>query len=297
MARTATVIPGTFPHLFVNFPMITVHSVEQLEHPDLVVYRTLRQPTEHFQNGMFVAEGEKVVRRLLRSRLSVLSLLLTPEWLESLRTPLEDHPELIRVFVASKQIVESIVGFHLHQGIMAIGKVPEPATLSSVITASPRPLFLVAVDGLANSENLGVLTRNGAAFGVHGIIVGETSSSPYLRRAVRNSMGTIFHLPVIYSTDLAETIRTLRHDHNVRVVAAHPHTNDATLASTDLRTDCCIVLGSEGAGISPRVLEACDSAVAVPMQNGVDSLNVASAAAVFFYEVFRQRQASPSETA
>lgn len=269
--------------------MLSIHHVDRIDLPDLAAYRTLRQPTEHFRSGMFVAEGDKVVRKLLESSLSVCSVLLTPEWFALLRPLLDIRPEQINVYVASKHAVESIVGYNLHQGLMAVGKIPTPASLPDVLASSPRPLFLVGIDGLTNSENIGVLTRTCAAFGVHGILVGETSSSPYLRRAVRNSMGTVFHMPVIHTTNLVEAILSLQNDHGITVVAAHPHAERNDIASIDLRGDCCVVFGSEANGISQPVLDACGSAVAVPMQNGVDSLNVASAAAVFLYEIFRQR--------
>ena len=136
--------------------------------------------------------------------------------------------------------------------------------------------------------------RNCAAFGAQALIVGETSSSPFLRRAVRNSMGTIFQLPVVElkpeltPKNLAEALRHLR-AHGIRCLAAHPHTENKILSQVDFTGDCCIVFGSEGSGLSPEVLAACDEAVAVPMADGVDSLNVAAAAAVFLYEASRQR--------
>ena len=253
-------------------------------------YRTLRRPLEHQERGIFVAEGEKVVRRLLESGLPVLSVLLTPEWLETHRVLLQENNSPIEVFVAPKKLVESIVGFNLHQGIMAVARIPEPATLEELLARSPSPHVFVATDGLTNAENLGVLVRNCAAFGVQGLLVGETSSSPYLRRAVRNSMGAVFTMPVVPLTDLAETLQHLRSTHGIRSIAAHPHTDRGSLYEANFSQSCCIVFGSEGEGISSRVLEACDDAVAIPMHHGVDSLNVASASAVFLAEVQRQRQ-------
>src|SRR5207253_1107276 len=149
--------------------------------------------------------------------------------------------------------------------------------------SSTRPFLFVAVDGLNNAENLGALVRNSAGFGVQALLVGETSSSPFLRRAVRSSMGTIFQLPVVELSNLAETLQELRRQH-IRCIAAHPHTDRRTLSQADFTGDCCIVLGSEGTGVSAAVLAACDEAVAIPMSSGVDSLNVASASAVFLYE-------------
>jgi TrmH family RNA methyltransferase len=130
--------------------------------------------------------------------------------------------------------------------------------------------------------------RNCVAFGVQALLVGETSASPYLRRAVRNSMGTVFQLPVIESGDLVGTLNELRRQ-GVRCIAAHPHTDQKVLPQANFARDCCIVFGSEGNGISASVLAACDEAVAIPMPPTVDSLNVASAAAVFLYEASRQR--------
>jgi len=157
-------------------------------------------------------------------------------------------------------------------------------------------VVFAAVDGLTSAENIGLLTRNCAAFGAQALIVGETCISPYLRRAVRNSMGAIFKLPIVElktggrppAPTLAGTLGQLRAA-GVRCLAAHPHTNMKTVSQADFTGDCCIVFGSEGSGLSPAVLAACDEAVAVPMANDVDSLNVGAAAAVFLYEAARQR--------
>jgi TrmH family RNA methyltransferase len=166
--------------------------------------------------------------------------------------------------------------------------------LKTILAESPAPKLFAAVDGLTSAENIGLLVRNCAAFGAQALIVGETSSSPFLRRAVRNSMGTIFQLSVVElnpessSKNLAEALRELA-SHGVRCIAAHPHTEKKILSQANFTKDCCIVFGSEGNGLSPQVLAACDEAVAVPMADGVDSLNVGAAAAVFLYEAARQR--------
>jgi tRNA G18 (ribose-2'-O)-methylase SpoU len=126
------------------------------------------------------------------------------------------------------------------------------------------------------------------AFGVQALLVGETSSSPYLRRAVRGSMGTVFQLPLVETNDLAAALLQLRAK-GTRCVAAHPHTDRRTITQAQLAGDCCVVFGSEGEGIAPTVRAACDECVAIPMPPTVDSLNVASAAAVFLFEANRQR--------
>ena len=262
-----------------------------------------------------MAEGEKVVRRLLESTFAVVSVLLPEKWLAGFEPLLAARPEKnIPVYVVTeKHVLEELVGFSMFQGVLAVGQIPRPAALAEILARGSRPRLLVAVDGLTNAENLGALVRNCAAFSVQALIVGETSSSPFLRRAVRNSMGTIFQLPVIETPGLVRTLRELRAQ-GIRCIAAHPHAESCssgfglsstaapaapdrlklelqqrTLSQTDFSGDCCIVFGSEGYGLDPSVLEACDEAAAIPMPPTVDSLNVGSAAAVFLYEAGRQR--------
>jgi tRNA G18 (ribose-2'-O)-methylase SpoU len=104
-------------------------------------------------------------------------------------------------------------------------------------------------------------------------------------------MGTIFKLPVVHSDSLVATLQELKSSFSVYIVAAHPRTEQTHLSTVDFRRDSCIVFGSEGSGISSGVLAACNESAAIPMSNGVDSLNVSNASAVFLYEVARQRAA------
>jgi tRNA G18 (ribose-2'-O)-methylase SpoU len=240
---------------------------------------------------------------------------LFPErWIPEFEPFIQQRPEKeITVFVAEEKVLlEQLTGFSLFQGVLAVGKIPPPVTLEIIFDASSSPRLFVAIDELSNAENIGALVRNCVAFGVQALIVGETSSSPFLRRAVRNSMGTIFQLPVLElnrsgdfraplsaferpkrrdeppSITLVQTLHALR-ERGVRCVAAHPHADGKTISQADFARDCCIVFGSEGNGISPAVLKACDEAVMIPMPPTVDSLNVGGAAAVFLYEAARQR--------
>jgi len=290
--------------------MFHVQKVTSLDLPELAPYRTMRRPLEHERQGIFVAEGEKVVRRLLESHFEVVSVLLPEKHLDAFRPLLEARPENFTVYLADKDLLETLIGFSMYQGQLAVGKIPPPSSLDSILTQIPNPRLLVAVDALTNAENLGALVRNCVAFGVHALVVGETSSSPFLRRAVRNSMGTVFRLPVVelggagqnqkafrdssavsshQNTTLVQTLLDLR-TRGIRCIAAHPHTDKKFLSQADFSCDCCIVFGSEGSGISTSVLDACDDAVAIPMSPTVDSLNVGAAAAVFLYEANRQRK-------
>ncbi len=266
-----------------------VERVTALDRADLAPYATLRQHEEHKRARIFVAEGDKVVRRLLESNFGVVSVLLPEKRLAEFEPLLRVRPEELPVYVMEIVELEKLVGFPFFQGVLAVGKIPETHSLESILARESGARFLVAVEGLTNAENIGLIVRNCVAFGVQALIVGETSSSPFLRRAVRNSMGTIFKLPILQTENLVETLGKLR-SQKIRVVAAHPHFNRRTIHEADFTRDCCVVLGSEGVGLSPAVIAACDEAVSIPMSQEVDSLNVGSAAAVFFYEAARQRQ-------
>jgi tRNA G18 (ribose-2'-O)-methylase SpoU len=268
--------------------VIVVEHIDSLDRPELEPYRTMRMQAEHRRQGIFVAEGEKVVRRLLESPLTVVSVLLPEKWFYQFEPLLQARPEQVQVYLAPKERLEQLTGFSMFQGVLAVGKVPAPLSLEALLATCPRPCLLVAVDGLTNAENLGGLVRNCAALGAHGLLVGETSSSPFLRRAVRGSMGAIFRLPAVELDNLAEALRQLRHQ-GIRCLAAHPHAQGRRLSATRLTGDCCLVFGSEGYGLAPNILAACDEPVAIPMAAGIDSLNVASAAAAFLYEAARQR--------
>ena len=267
-------------------------TVQSFDLPELQPYRTLRRPMDHFREGIFVAEGEKVVRRLISSNFTIISFLMTPEWYDVLANQLTTHRPAAHnsptVYIAEKHLLETIVGYNLHQGIMAMAQLPPQQSLEQVMKTLSNPHVLVALDGLVSAENVGVVVRNCAAFGVDAVLVGETSSSPYLRRAVRNSMGTVFHLPVIHTENLAGTLLVLHRTYGTRIIAAHPH-EQSSIHDTSLAGNVCIVMGNEGEGISPQILAACTDRIAIPMMNGTDSLNVGSASAVFLYEVRKQR--------
>lgn len=157
-----------------------ITEIDSLDLPDLEPYRTMRRPMEHCAKGIFVAEGERVVRRLIESNLKMVSVLLTREWLNKYSTVLKSRQIEQGVFVAEKSQLEEIVGYGLHQGVMAIGRVPESSDISKISKNCPGSRLFVAVDGIANSENMGVIVRNCAAFGAHVLIWSESRATHIL---------------------------------------------------------------------------------------------------------------------
>jgi tRNA G18 (ribose-2'-O)-methylase SpoU len=265
-----------------------IKPVQSLDAPELALYLTLKRVEEHEQAGVLVATNAKVVQRLLASRFTVISALLTPAWLEQLEPKLRARPEEIIVHVAEQRLLETITGYKMHQGALAAARIPPAPTFEQLLETSRRPLLLAAVEGIASAENLGAIVRSCAAFGVHFLIVGETCGSPFQRRAVSGSMGTIFEQPVVHVDSLVEKLTALRAQ-GVRCLAAHPRSGSKKLSGVNLRGDCCLVFGAEGPGLTANALSACDDTVEIPMPSHMNSLNVASATAVFLYEATRQR--------
>jgi tRNA G18 (ribose-2'-O)-methylase SpoU len=279
--------------------MFEVQHITSFDLPELTAYRTMKFQGEQRAQGIFVAESEKTVTRLLASELSVVSVVMPDSVLPEFEEALNRRAEKIRVYCAPKHVLEQLTGFQIYQGVMAVGRVPEQPKLESILEKAARaqsrperdalPLLLVAADGIANSQNVGVLVRNCAGFSATAFFTAENSCSPWLRRAVGASVGTIFRLPAIELKSLSETLKELKR-RGIHVIAAHPHTEGRAIGDANFRRDVCVVFGAEGEGIRPEVLDLCDEAVAIPMASGVDSLNVGSASAVFLYEVARQRR-------
>src|SRR5437867_8309405 len=129
--------------------MFQIQPIESFDLPQLQPYPTMRRQAEHREQGIFVAEGEKVVRRLLESQFTVVSVLMPEKWLPSLEPLLWARPEMVAVFVAEKKLLESLTGFSMYQGLLAVGQVPARVSLEELLSRSAKPRLLAAVDSLS----------------------------------------------------------------------------------------------------------------------------------------------------
>lgn len=267
--------------------MVEVRTIDNFDDPALVPFRTMRNQLGHLGDGVFVAEGEKVVRRLLDSRLEVLSVLVPSQWRRAFEPILEARSETIRLYVGEKDVLTRLTGFSMFQGVLGLARVPRSVGLNELIGRARTPL-LAAIDGLTSAENVGTLIRNLVAFGGHGLVVGETAAHPFLRRSVRSSMGVIFKTLHHESRNLTSSLGLLR-ELGVRCLAADTGIHAQSIWDSDLSGPLCIVFGAEGDGVRAEVRKACDGSIEIPMSQGVDSINVANAGAVVFAETLRQR--------
>lgn len=196
------------------------------------------------------------------------------------------------VYVASNELIEEIIGFRFHKGIMAVGYCPKKLTISETLKKPKCPLFLVALNAINDPQNVGLIARNAAAFGVQALIVDNATYDPYYRKAVRVSMGSIFRLPVYYENDLRSSLMWLKKKHDTRIIAATPGKGTSDIAKVALSGNVCFVFGNEDKGISRTILNIADAKVRIPISKTVDSLNVASASAVCLYKASRHKTKS-----
>lgn len=245
-----------------------------LTDPDL---RRLRERSGGAEGGFFIAEGALVIRQLLRSTYTVRSLLLTPRRLAALGPALDGVAA--PVFVAEQAVVDAVSGFPLHRGALASAdRRPLPA-LADV--AGARDLLVVA-EGVNDHENLGALFRNAAAFGA-GVVLDPTSADPLYRRSIRVSMGHVLGVPYTRVARWPAAVGEVR-ALGFEVLALTP-AGEVDLRAVAPGRRVAVVVGAEGPGLSAGALSAADGRVRVTMAAGVDSLNVATAAAVALHHL------------
>lgn len=266
-----------------------VRPVDTLELPELEPYRTLRGRTRHWKDGYIVAEGVKTVQALLASDLTVHSVLMNETWLRTLRDTLTVSRFADTVaYVASDALLERIVGFPLHQKLLALAAVPVNPRLEELRAHGDAPGLHVALEGLADAENMGMVLRNCAAFGVDSVLVGPDSTSPYLRRSVRVSLGNVFSLRVHRAENLRTALTECRDRFGWYIVGTKPRGGSTELSEArQTGRDICLLFGSEGEGLSEGALALCHDSFSIPMRRGVDSINIANAVAVSLYEATR----------
>jgi tRNA G18 (ribose-2'-O)-methylase SpoU len=250
------------------------------EDPRIADYRHLKERDLSAAGDRFVAESERVVRRLFASDVRVHSLLVTPPRLAAMADLLAHvDPPRCPVYVASQAVIDGIAGFHVHRGCLAIGERPARTELP----AGAR--LVVAVEDLVDTDNLGAIVRNAAAFGADGLLLSPRCADPFYRKAIRVSLGSVFLLPIIRLRRWPDDLIALRATQGFSAVAAVLTPTARPLASLAPPERTILLLGSEGPGLSPAAIAACDHQVTIPMSAGADSLNVATAAAVFLYHL------------
>jgi len=250
--------------------------------PRLAVYRNLKQSNLTRWSGLFVAEGDKVVDRLLVSGLDIVSVLVGRRWLDEYEPKVSGDTPLLVIDDAE---IPELVGFEFHRGVLACGRRPVDTPLEIIAPADRRRWTLVVCPEIFGPENLGNLLRTCAALGVDGVLLGNQAADPYSRRVLRVSMGEAFRVPMRQSSDLAGDLATLVARDNLELAATVLDPEATPLSSFARPERLGVLFGGEGDGLSGEWLSRCKHRLTIPMARGVDSLNVATAAGVFIYEL------------
>lgn len=238
----------------------------------------LRKRTEPEQ-GLFIAEGDKVIQRAVAAGYPMRSMLMSDKWLPLMAPVLEATGA--PAFIGSPEVLEEITGFHVHRGALAAmvrRPLPDPA---AVLDGARR---IVVLEGVNNHTNIGAIFRGAAALGMDAVLLAPDCADPLYRRSVRVSMGTVFAIPWTRLDPWPQSLDLLT-EHGYRRIALTPAPEAVDLRELRLAKDekAALFLGSEGDGLSDRAFATCDLKVRIPMAAGVDSLNVAAAAAVACY--------------
>ncbi|MDI5964644.1 TrmH family RNA methyltransferase [Streptantibioticus silvisoli] len=242
-----------------------------------VELRRRREPAE----GLFIAEGEKVIRRAGQAGYPMRSMLLSAKWAGPMRDVIEASPA--PVYLVDPQLAEHVTGYHVHRGALAsMGRKPLPAP-AEVLSGARRVAVMEAVN---DHTNIGAIFRSAAALGMDAVLLSPDCADPLYRRSVKVSMGAVFSVPYARLTDWPHGLATVR-EAGFEVLALTPAAGSVPLDEVAAhRTDrVALLLGAEGDGLTARAIAAADRPVRIPMAHGIDSLNVGAAAAVAFYAV------------
>jgi tRNA G18 (ribose-2'-O)-methylase SpoU len=263
-----------------------VEPVDDLTDPRLADYRDLATAAER---GIFIAESRLIVRRLIESgRFVTRSVLVTRPGFAELRDVLEARRD-IRIFVGGHATIKGVVGYNFHRGCIAVGERTALAGASSLIEACAANRPLLVLERLSNPDNIGALFRNALAFGVGGVLLSPGCGDPLYRKAIRVSMGGALQVPFALSSDWPGDLGRLR-DAGFTLVALTPHGGAEDIARVrSFPERVAVLLGAEGEGLTPAAREHADKEIRIAMAPGVDSLNVATAAAIALHRIVSGR--------
>ena len=258
--------------------------INSLNHPGVEVFATLTEAQLRNrlepQKGIFIAESPKVIHVALNAGCEPLALLCERKHIEGDAASLIERCGDIPVYTGERERLASLTGYTLTRGVLCAMRRPIPKSVEEVCQGAKR---IAVIDGVVDTTNIGAIFRSAAALGIDAVLLTPSSCDPLNRRAVRVSMGSVFLLPWTWLEAPISSLRTL----GFRTVAMALSDNSVPIDHPSLKDEpqLAIVLGTEGDGLSVQTIADCDYTVRIPMTHDVDSLNVAAASAVAFWEL------------
>lgn len=272
--------------------MNKIIEITDLNTPELDVYARLTEAQlrarMEAERGVFIAESPKVIELALNAGCIPLSLLMERRHLQGQGASLMARCPDIPVYTADRDVLASLTGYALTRGILCAMQRPSPRTAESLLADGRR---VAVLEGIVDSTNMGAIFRSAAALGMDAVLLTPTCCDPLCRRAVRVSMGTIFQVPWARIGDCPEDWPQAGMEllHKNGFATAAMALDDRAISIDDVRLrqeeKLAVLLGTEGDGLSHQTIAHCDYTVMIPMEHGVDSLNVAAASAVAFWQL------------
>lgn len=266
--------------------MANIIEITDFSAPELDAYARLTEAQLRSRQtpdkGIFIAESEKVIRCALKAGCKPVSMLMERRKIEgSARDLIESCPN-VPVYTADDDLLANLTGFALTRSVLAVMHRPVLPKVEEICTSAKR---IAVLDGINDPANIGAIFRSAAALGMDAVLVASNCCDPLYRRAVRVSMGTVFQIPWTRA-DAASWPKQL-HEIGFKIAALALTEDSVSIENPilNVQDQLAIALGSEGNGLSAETIAACDWAVRIPMSHGVDSLNVAAASALAFWQL------------
>lgn len=274
---------------------MTIIEIQDISIPELAVYASLTEAqlrqlhSDDNSSGLFVAESPKVIRTALSAGYKPVSILCERRHIDG------DAADIIAaadvpVYTGSREILSSLTGYILTRGVLcAMQRKPLP----DMETVCKNASTIAVLDSVVDSTNIGAIFRSAAALGVEAVLLTPGCCEPYNRRVVRVSMGTVFQVPwTIISTPIVPTLKNM--GFSTAAMALRDDSVDIDNPELNNEARLAIIMGSEGEGLPSKVIDEAGYTVCIPMQNGVDSLNVAAASSVAFWQLTRRNRHHPA---
>jgi tRNA G18 (ribose-2'-O)-methylase SpoU len=256
-------------------------TVTDPDDPRIAAFRAIRERDLVGREGRFIAEGEVVLRGLIRSdRHRPLALLLDEKRLEKLAPLIEALPPDVPVYTAGQEVIDAIAGFHLHRGILALGESGSPLPPDELLKALPETARVLLLSAIANHDNMGGLFRNAAAFGVDAVLLDSGCCDPLYRKAIRVSVGAVLTVPYARLAAGDDGLDLLTR-HGFEAFALSPR-GENLLGDIVPPRRSALIFGAEGAGLPDEVMSKTHT-VRIPMASGFDSLNVATSSGIVLH--------------
>lgn len=265
---------------------MNIIELDSLDHPGARLFATLTEAQLRNRlepdKGVFIAESPKVIRVALDAGFTPVALLCERRHITGDAADIVARCGDIPLYTGDRALLQQLTGYVLTRGVLCAMRRPVLPSVDDVCRGARR---LAVIDGVVDTTNIGAIFRSAAALGIDGVLLTPTSCDPLNRRAVRVSMGTVFKLPWTWLP--AQDSYSVLHDNGFKTVAMALTDNSVSIDDPTVAAEprLAIVLGTEGDGLAREAIEGADYVVRIPMSRGVDSLNVAAASAVAFWQL------------